>query len=256
MPSSTHTRYTPQVGSLCRTLNAFTLIELLVVIAIIAILASLILPALATAKEKAHRTRCLGNARQLGLAAMMYGQDNRDRIPQHRISGRWLWDMPRATADALTNCGATRYVFYCPSIRASVKAFDPAVAWWDYSEEERIIGYGWLGVRLDSQGKPDAQQNSTACMYPGKQLLSKFTGHTNALEAELIVDACLSVGPNDFVKIPSNLTPDGRHRNPHLEKNRPAGGNAFYLDGHASWRRFQKFKERYNPQDRDVRWWF
>src|SRR5262245_51964244 len=67
-----------------RSRRAFTLIELLVVIAIIAILASLLLPALASSKEKAKRTACKNNMHQAILDIYMYAGDFQDNVPSGR----------------------------------------------------------------------------------------------------------------------------------------------------------------------------
>src|SRR6202142_1158315 len=77
--------------------RAFTLMELLVVIAIIGILAAVLLPAVAGAKERAHRLACLNNLRQLGLAWEVYAGDSSDRMPLND------WELIGSTAQSPSN---------------------------------------------------------------------------------------------------------------------------------------------------------
>jgi prepilin-type N-terminal cleavage/methylation domain-containing protein/prepilin-type processing-associated H-X9-DG protein len=232
-----------------RRLHAgFTLIELLVVIAIIAILAAMLLPALAKAKEKSKRSACSSNMRQIAIALQIYaGDDARDRLPACNGPSAWMWDLPVVMVNALMKSGLQRHVLYCPS--GSVQ--DNETLWETYQARHNyaVTGYGWL----TPHGQP---WDRTRLIQRDIQVyLSKVTGTntTSLADTEVVVDAvCSDRNPADFTKIEGGES----HRTSHLNGRRPAGGNILYLDGHVSWRNFREMRVRHDTGWNLVRFYF
>ncbi|MFA4945528.1 MAG: prepilin-type N-terminal cleavage/methylation domain-containing protein [Lentisphaeria bacterium] len=127
---------------------AFTLIELLVVIAIIAILASMLLPALGRAREAAKKAACIGNCKQIAAQAMMYADDNNDSLMESKGLNGGTNDLTNGWYHRLMT-EATSNLFFCPSDDQGAQTAETRLKYGrvSYGHNAQMLGgNSWIGT--------------------------------------------------------------------------------------------------------------
>ena len=201
-----------------RTNHGFTLIELLVVIAIIAILAAILFPVFARAREKARQSSCLNNVKQLSLAFHMYTQDHDETMPGYiiytpeptyrqycRDTGDYLYWM-----DVLYPYVKNDQVYVCPTV-----AQDATRAWGGYGWN---VYLGYVGNHPDRTGAIYEGVKLADIDYPAQHVaIADHHGADYPSWAFYRLWGSSSCDPNRWVTIHNG------------------GWNIGFVDGHAKW---------------------
>ena len=217
--------------------RAFTLIELLVVIAIIAILAAILFPVFARAKEAAKRTACLSAVRQITQATLMYQNDDEDRLPDRRdikrdLRGTATWSWPPSdprggwAAITLAPYVKNRDLWACPSVSGSAMGKLPQVE--QVTPEGTSRYWLWRFDRMD----PYTIELDNLWGKTPETAVSDLQAANNPTvgQPQSVADVELIVDPY-FPKI-NPVPPSIRGLAVHV-----GGRNRGFLDGHAKWQK-------------------
>jgi prepilin-type N-terminal cleavage/methylation domain-containing protein/prepilin-type processing-associated H-X9-DG protein len=211
-----------------RRSRGFTLIELLVVIAIIAILAAILFPVFAQAREKARQATCLSNEKQMGNALLMYAQDYDMTLPHdilgypavyptappgQQVSSHITWDL------ILQPYVKNLQIFLCPS--HTPHGWVPWQAWW--KPKPRVMNDYGLNYTLVHPPEPptypkNLNGNLDAVPYPAETLMAVDLNSTYKLY--------MFTPWYNPARYPANIAQLKTHNN---------GCNFIYCDGHARW---------------------
>ena len=239
-----------------RRLWAFTLIELLVVIAIIAILAALLLPALAGAKERAKRTGCVSNVRQFLFAIHMYANDSDQRLPSGASDSLTPNGVLDDSIPVLSGNTRTQMIQYagsykmlgCPSLGAPFNTADG----WFQSGYGYVIGYNYLGSHANTPWallpggevwfSPQKLTETSTNISPSSPLLTDMNDWSPGYGGSIVPH-----GRNGALQADGDFSNAGA--NGAASANLGAtGGNIGSLDGSVAWRAIKTMKLHHGSQ--------